>query len=109
MPSALPLDWYERAQCSGKRTEDFYPEFTTTPVPPDIQRLCDTCPVQGECLAQALKKGEAGIWGGTTEAQRKAILSRNLRKRCLRCKSPEIYANKRFMVCLSCGVSWRIS
>lgn len=108
MASALDPNWYEKAHCRGRRTEDFYPDFTTAPVPADIQRLCDTCPVQGECLTRALTHGEAGIWGGTTEAQRKAILSKNLRKFCLRCKSEQIYASKRFMVCLACGVSWRI-
>lgn len=108
MISALPSDWYEKAHCRGRPTQEFYPEFTTTPVPPDIQRLCDTCPVQGECLTQALTQRESGIWGGTTEAQRNAILSKNLRKFCLRCRSEQIYASKRFMVCLACGMSWRI-
>lgn len=109
MTDALGSDWYARAHCKGRQTSDFYPDFTTTPVPEDIQRLCDTCPVQGECLTHALKKREPGIWGGTTEAQRNAILSKNLRKFCLKCKSPNIHANKRFMVCLACGISWRIS
>ena len=101
--------WFEKAKCRGKPTEAFYPEFTTTPVPREVQRLCDTCPVQGDCLAYALIKRESGIWGGTTEAQRKAILSKNLRRQCLRCSSAALYRSKRFMVCLFCGMSWRIS
>lgn len=108
MSGALKSNWYEKAHCKGKATQEFYPEFTTTPIPPHIQRLCDTCPVQGECLTRALVHRESGIWGGTTEAQRNAILSKNLRKVCLRCRSDQIFASKRFMVCLACGVSWRI-
>lgn len=102
-------DWDKDAACRGMDPEDFYSEFATTPVPSAIQRICDTCPVQGECLAHALKNRESGIWGGTNETHRNAILSRTSRKYCLRCKGRSIYENKRFMICLSCGISWRIS
>lgn len=109
MTHALSSDWWEKAQCKGRPTEDFYPDSSTASIPLDIQRLCDTCPAQGDCLTHALIRRESGIWGGTTEAQRTAILSRNLRKQCLRCMSRDIYSSKRFMVCLACGVSWRIN
>lgn len=107
--------WPDRAQCRKLQMnpDDFDSEFATSPIPPEIQRVCDTCPVQGECLAHALKYRESGIWGGTNETQRNAILSKVTRKYCLRCKSNNIdsrmYANKRFVVCLACGISWRIT
>lgn len=36
------------------------------------QRICAGCPVVKECLAWALSTGVAyGVWGGTTEADRR--------------------------------------
>ena len=44
---------------------------------PDIElakAICATCPVQQECLDFALKtRQEFGIWGGTTEDERRAL------------------------------------
>jgi WhiB family redox-sensing transcriptional regulator len=35
--------------------------------------VCQRCPVIEECLAFALEHGEAGVWGGTTEAERREM------------------------------------
>ena len=35
--------------------------------------ICAACPVCAECLAYALEHGERGIWGGTTDQERKQI------------------------------------
>ena len=43
---------------------------------PQAKEICNKCPLVVDCLAYALKNGEIGIWGGTTEEQRK-----NLRRR----------------------------
>lgn len=40
------------------------------------KKVCEPCPLKMQCLEFALKNGEFGIWGGTTEEQR-----RNLRRR----------------------------
>lgn len=41
----------------------------------------NACPVQAECLAYALNVGEhAGVWGGTTETERR-LLHRGYRSR----------------------------
>lgn len=38
------------------------------------RRICRSCPVQADCLAYALVHNEPlGIWGGTTERQRRDI------------------------------------
>lgn len=40
-------------------------------------RICSTCPVREECLAYALEARERyGIWGGTTERERRRLLRR---------------------------------
>lgn len=43
----------------------------------DARRLCQSCPVQAECLDYALTAGEdEGIWGGCTEREREALRRR---------------------------------
>ena len=37
------------------------------------QKICQDCPVRTACLEFALEHGEPGVWGGTTEAQRKRM------------------------------------
>ena len=37
--------------------------------------ICDLCAVRGQCLKFALQRGEAhGIWGGTSEAERRVLI-----------------------------------
>ena len=41
------------------------------------QRICAGCPVNEECLGWALSVGVSyGVWGGTTEAQRRHLARR---------------------------------
>lgn len=37
------------------------------------RRMCMGCPYRVECLNWAIKNSETGIWGGTTERDRKAL------------------------------------
>jgi WhiB family redox-sensing transcriptional regulator len=40
-----------------------------------VRRFCGDCPVRPECLMEALvNRIEWGIWGGTTERQRRRML-----------------------------------
>ena len=65
------LSWQDHAACKGTPTEVFF----------DVQykkralALCSKCPVQIDCLDYRFKTlnapdEDAGIWGGTTRAQR---------------------------------------
>lgn len=41
-------------------------------------RICNGCPVQGECLEWALEtRVRYGVWGGTTERDRRRMLRRS--------------------------------
>jgi WhiB family redox-sensing transcriptional regulator len=41
----------------------------------EARAFCRTCPVRMECLAHALdQRIEFGVWGGTTERERRALL-----------------------------------
>lgn len=37
------------------------------------KQICQGCPVQGSCLQQAMSRPETGIWGGTTEDERRRL------------------------------------
>jgi WhiB family redox-sensing transcriptional regulator len=44
--------------------------------------VCRRCPVIQECLAWALESGQdAGVWGGLSEDERRALKRRNARAR----------------------------
>jgi WhiB family redox-sensing transcriptional regulator len=38
--------------------------------------ICKQCPYKTACLAMALERNEVGIWGGTTEAERRLMRRR---------------------------------
>jgi WhiB family redox-sensing transcriptional regulator len=41
------------------------------------RRICGTCPVNGTCLEYALvNRIDHGVWGGTSERERRRILKR---------------------------------
>jgi WhiB family redox-sensing transcriptional regulator len=76
-------EWQRHAACKGPKAELFFPP--TAPERKDdrmarernAKAICDTCAVQPECLQYALRIREAhGIWGGTTELERRSIAER---------------------------------
>lgn len=73
--------WMDRGACIGEEPELWFPagegrEFTTQI--DKAKRVCFACPVRAECLELALDEGRSGIWGGTTETDRKQIRRRRL-------------------------------
>jgi WhiB family transcriptional regulator, redox-sensing transcriptional regulator len=59
----------------------FFPVGTSGPALRQIaeaKTVCRRCPVVTECLAWALESGQdAGVWGGMSEDERRALLRRN--------------------------------
>ncbi len=48
----------------------------------DAKLVCNRCPVTTECLTWALDSGQdAGVWGGMSEDERRALKRRNARTR----------------------------
>jgi WhiB family redox-sensing transcriptional regulator len=72
------LDWRQSAACQHCSPELFFPAGTTGAAVHEIEAakaICATCPVQPECLRYALQsRQEFGIWGGTTEDERRGLL-----------------------------------
>jgi WhiB family transcriptional regulator, redox-sensing transcriptional regulator len=72
-------DWRKLAACRHTEPDLFFPVGTTGPALRQVdeaKRICRACPARTPCLAWALGNAiPAGIWGGTTEAERRAIRS----------------------------------
>jgi WhiB family transcriptional regulator, redox-sensing transcriptional regulator len=64
-----------RARCRQMTPGEFFP---SDGVGVDVaRRICADCPVQEECLAYALDyRIDHGVWGGTSERERRRILRR---------------------------------
>jgi WhiB family transcriptional regulator, redox-sensing transcriptional regulator len=69
--------WRDLASCSATKDPDaWFPRSRTDLARAgEAKRTCRGCPVRRECLAAALLRREAGIWGGISEADRDQALS----------------------------------
>lgn len=75
-------DWYDAAACRTPRARrlvaagraDFFPDVGRSAGV--AREICADCPVRPQCLERALGEGRwlRGIYGGTTQAQRRRIL-----------------------------------
>jgi WhiB family redox-sensing transcriptional regulator len=69
--------WRTRSACRDSDPDVFFPIGSTGPALEQIEtarRICAACPVRDECLEFALATNqEAGIWGGTTEEERRKL------------------------------------
>lgn len=72
--------WMDRAACAGMNLTAFYPLGDRNAVSAEAADACDVCIVQPQCLRYALDNGESGIWGGTTEEDRRALRRREQRR-----------------------------
>jgi len=68
--------WAAKAECRGEDPTKFFPG--TDDDPSVALAICARCPVRQECLDYAMEARERyGIWGGTTERQRRRIVRRS--------------------------------
>ncbi|MEU1202084.1 WhiB family transcriptional regulator [Streptomyces sp. NPDC005813] len=78
-------DWRESAACRSVDPDLFFPIGNTGPAVLQIEEakaVCRACPVREACLRWALDTGQAiGVWGGTSEAERRALARREARRR----------------------------
>lgn len=70
--------WRDLGACRGLDPEVFFPE---TDEEADIAKnICATCDVRVACLEHALSSREkVGVWGGTTERERRRIIRQRRR------------------------------
>lgn len=85
-PLESELAWQREASCRGLGvTESQAMFFPARGESVEAARaICDGCPVTGECLDFALENHCIGVWGGTTERQRRTLRrERNQTRRVL--------------------------
>jgi WhiB family redox-sensing transcriptional regulator len=83
---AVNDEWRARAACFGADPELFFspdqegnggaPSWT----PHAALTICARCPVVAECRKWAIDTGQAGVWGGMTEAERRSTHRRATRR-----------------------------
>ena len=79
----IPEDWRHRAACRDEDPDLFFPVGNSGPTLVQIaeaKTVCLRCPVAAPCLTWAFESGQdAGVWGGMTEDERRALKRRNRR------------------------------
>ncbi len=79
-----------RARCKDQDAELWFPTGTSGPALLQIAQAkaeCHRCPVMDRCREWALdnpRLAEAGVWGGLSEDERRALKRRNARARAAR-------------------------
>ncbi|HEY2077797.1 MAG TPA: WhiB family transcriptional regulator [Streptosporangiaceae bacterium] len=75
--------WWDLAACRSADPESFFPVSSTGADQLNVTRakaMCARCPIRQQCLDFAIDSDEAyGIWGGTSEEERRHIAARRLR------------------------------
>ncbi len=82
---SIKYNWQQKGLCQQKlkfdevkkefthfSTLDFY-VGTGKLVSSQVRKLCNNCPVKGQCLEHALKHEKYGFWGGMSEKQRRIV------------------------------------
>jgi WhiB family redox-sensing transcriptional regulator len=75
--------WSQDALCRGTSPEDWFSDVHPTESADTIAtllRICAQCPVRAQCLAHAVEHNEWGIWGGTTDDERRKLAGRGKRR-----------------------------
>lgn len=80
-PRPDPDTWRTEAACRTRPDLNWYPgqgeRFA------EQRKVCKTCPVRTNCLNDALTvsgHGDFGIWGGTSERERRIIRQKRARR-----------------------------
>ncbi len=81
------MDWRQNAACIGEDPELFFPVGTTGPAIGQVEKakaVCRGCDVIDQCLEWALASNQdAGVWGGMSEDERRALRRSRQRRRRL--------------------------
>lgn len=75
--------WSDRAACRGEDPELFFPVGEGKAFEAQTKRavrVCRRCDVTQDCLNSALELGSIGVWGGTTDDDRRKLRRRLTRK-----------------------------
>jgi WhiB family redox-sensing transcriptional regulator len=82
----MSIDWRHRAACRDEDPELFFPVGNRGKASlmqlAEARSVCHRCTVAAPCLTWALESGQdAGVWGGMSEDERRALKRRSARTR----------------------------
>ena len=78
MSMRTDITWRQRGACNGLDPGVFFPE--TEELAEEAKAICAQCGVRVSCLEYALAVRERdGVWGGTTERERRRIIRQRRR------------------------------
>jgi WhiB family transcriptional regulator, redox-sensing transcriptional regulator len=84
MAEPTTANWRDRAACLDVDPEVFFPVGATGRAleqADEAKQVCAGCEVRVHCLMWALETNQHdGIWGGTTEDERRALRRKNRRR-----------------------------
>ncbi|MEV6234923.1 WhiB family transcriptional regulator [Saccharopolyspora shandongensis] len=69
-------DFGGHPECAETDPDVFSPEPGRRDLVKVAKAICGRCPIAAACRENAIRSGEHGIWGGTTESERRQILRR---------------------------------
>jgi len=59
------IRWAEGSNCVGAPTDLFFDFYESSAAAVTaVERMCNTCPLQRECLSAGVSRNEWGVWGG---------------------------------------------
>lgn len=73
------MDWRKRCACRNEDPELFFPVGRSGPALlqiAEVKKVCRRCPVVEPCREWAVETGQGGVWGGTTENERRTLRRR---------------------------------
>jgi WhiB family redox-sensing transcriptional regulator len=65
--------WMEKGRCRTEDRDLFFPNEGERDKVKKARKICARCPVRARCLQHALEYDENGIWGNTTDYERRQI------------------------------------
>jgi len=68
--------WMSLGACRGEDPELFFPAAAASTARDQMtaaKAVCQRCSVRGTCLSYAVTTAQDGIWGGTTEQERRSL------------------------------------
>ena len=74
------ISWRQKGACQGLDPAVFFPDEGDEELAATAIAVCSTCDVRVACLEHALASREKeGVWGGTTERERRRIIRQRRR------------------------------
>lgn len=68
------MDWLtQEAVCTQVDTELFFPEHGQQDWARAAKKICRDCPLQQPCLEYAMQHRMFGVWGGTSDIDRRRL------------------------------------